>query len=168
MEARDRLINEAWAEATRKKRAAEAQGLVLVREAKSAALERVRQAEVVRDGFLVRYASRLRLDLDDEWTLIDESAAPSRDDSAAWLADYARRRQELLEARRAVADSRLSWEALTQALRGREKIIVDAERLPGRRQLLLVDPELFRLPPPLMGLPDRAPPLRRSESQEGP
>ena len=33
----------------------------------------------------------------------------------------------VLEARRAVADSRLSWEALTQALRGREKIIVDAE-----------------------------------------
>jgi P-type Cu+ transporter len=168
MEARDRLINEAVAEATRKKRAAEGQALVVVREAQSAALERVRQAEVLRDGFLVRYASRSQLDLDDEWEIIDAAVPLAPPESEAALADYARRRQELIDARRTVADARLSWEALTEALRGRDKVIVDAERLPGRRQLLLVDPELFRSPVPMLGMPDRAPRTRRPQPEEGP
>jgi len=31
---------------------------------------------------------------------------------------------------------------------GRDKIIIDADKVPGRRHLLLIDPEQFRLPFP--------------------
>jgi hypothetical protein len=58
--------------------------------------------------------------------------------------------------RRSLTDFRLAWDALTLALAGRAKVIVDADRLPGRRQLLLFDPEQFT--PPM--LPREATPPR--------
>jgi hypothetical protein len=67
-----------------------------------------------------------------------------------------------------LTDFRLFWNAVGQALTGRDKLIVDADNVAGRRQLLLVDPELFRIPVPMMGLPERGPPPRRPPVDEGP
>ncbi len=47
----------------------------------------------------------------------------------------------------------------------RDKVIVDADKVPGRRHLLLFDPELFR-PPPVLLAPGRRGP--REEMRDGP
>ncbi len=43
-------------------------------------------------------------------------------------------------------DFRLFWDAITEALAGREKIIIDADRVPGRRHLFLADPGRIGVP----------------------
>jgi hypothetical protein len=75
----------------------------------------------------------------------------------------------------ALNDFRLFWDAVSQALAGRDKVIVDAEKLPGRRQLLLFDPESPRgvlpgvLPPTRIPAPITTPRTPRTESHgEGP
>jgi hypothetical protein len=51
-----------------------------------------------------------------------------------------------------------------EALAGREKMIIDAEKVPGRRQLFLADPEQFRVPVPVLVPSER---FRRAEPGEG-
>jgi hypothetical protein len=57
--------------------------------------------------------------------------------------DYQRRRGEALAVQAALTDFRLFWEALAGALAGRDKVFVDADKVPGRRTLWLL-PEPFR------------------------
>ncbi len=79
-------------------------------------------------------------------------------DQATAVSDYLLRRKRLLLLRRSMIDSRLAWEALTEVLRKRDKIILDIEKLPGRRHLFLVDPEWLKptmLVPPGPLLPNR-------------
>ena len=40
-------------------------------------------------------------------------------------------------------------DATTAALRTRDKILIDADKLPGTRKLFLMDPDLFPRTPPL-------------------
>jgi HflK protein len=167
-EARERLINEAQAEAVRGQRDAEAQALQIVREAQAAAHERVRQAEADRDVFLDRLQARTRLSLDEEWVLVDaafEFPSGSPDREAAY-ATYQRHRDERLAVQPRLTDFRLAWEALVAVLRKRDKVIVEADKLPGRRHLFFFDPDLLRPTLPLMGLPERGP--RREGPSEGP
>jgi hypothetical protein len=170
-EARERLINEAQAEALRGRRDAEAQALQTVRQAEAAARERVRLAEADRDVFLARLQARTRLSLDEEWALIDaafEEPTSSTDPDVAYAA-YQRRRDERLAAQPLLTDFRLAWEALVAVLGKREKVIVDADKLAGRRHLFFFDPDLFRPPVPLMGMPERSPRTPRGEGPvEGP
>ncbi len=88
------------------------------------------------------------------------SARAEHDAFTAWL--ETRRYQAVL------TDFRLFWDALGKALSGREKLIVDADKVPGRRQLLLFDPDKFKIPVPVM-IPDRGAPARRGINEdEGP
>jgi hypothetical protein len=66
------------------------------------------------------------------------------------IQDYQRKRREELMIQAAVTDFRLFWDALASALAGREKVIIDADRVPGKRQLLLLDPDLFKVPVPFL------------------
>jgi hypothetical protein len=68
------------------------------------------------------------------------------------VSEYRQRRTELLAVRRSLTEFRLAWEALATALGGRAKVIVDSDRIPGRRQLLLYDPGPL---PPLTPPADR-------------
>ena len=43
-----------------------------------------------------------------------------------------------------MTESRLAWEVLTEVLRGRDKVIIDADMPKGRRHLYLVDPDFLR------------------------
>jgi Cu+-exporting ATPase len=141
MEVRDRLVNEAQAEAIRKHADAKAQALRLVRQAEAAARDKVRLAEAARDAFLAR--QRVRAQGSDQASL---------------------------------TDFRLYWDALGRALAGRDKVLIDSDRVPGRRQLFLFDPEPLRAPLPGMfaapgrGSPPTTPTNRlRGEAQgEGP
>jgi len=50
---------------------------------------------------------------------------------------------------------------LADSLQKRDKVILDSDKVPGKRHLFMVDPELFRPPAPVFvpgsSLPDRAP-----------
>ena len=58
-------------------------------------------------------------------------------------------RLEALARRKRLTESRLAWEVLVEVLRGRDKVIVDADAPKGRRHLYLVDPEFLK--PSLIG-----------------
>ena len=58
-----------------------------------------------------------------------------------------------------LTEFRLTWGALAVALGGRAKVIVDSDRIPGRRQLLLYDPG--SLPPPVSPKPTNEKPPSR-------
>ena len=66
---------------------------------------------------------------------------------------YLRGREEAVKQQAALTDFRLYWEMLAAALSGREKVIVDADKVPGRRHLFLVPLEPFRMMFPAMPPP---------------
>ncbi len=68
----------------------------------------------------------------------------------------------------ALTDFRLYWDALAQALAGREKVIIDADKVPGRRHLLFLDPEQFRFPFPFTIPREGSPTPPRSSRPEMP
>jgi Cu+-exporting ATPase len=189
MEARDREINQAQASVLFNPRSieqsaklladaekeggrsglslAEAVSLALrmVRQAHAARTEKVAAAEAERDVFLAREKARNELSRETECLLALEAIGEIRKGKTPVAAceTYRRRREELLALQPVLNDFRLFWTALGQALSGRDKMILDADKVPGRRNLLLVDPEQFRVPVPLL-----APRGMREGPGEGP
>ena len=60
---------------------------------------------------------------------------------------FAERRRQFLAERRLLTETRLMLQAAVEVLRQRDKVLIDAADVPGRRQLFLLDPDLFRVPP---------------------
>jgi Cu+-exporting ATPase len=166
MERRDRRVNEALARAIDMKRTAEAEALKTVREADADAEERVRIAEAARAAFLARQQGRSTLNGSEEWDLWHQARQAIADggDPVAVYRQYQQQRQERIAAQQLLTDFRLALKSLTDALKLRDKVILDAAQLPGKRNLLMFDPEVFRPPPPVILPPDRLPP--RSERHE--
>jgi hypothetical protein len=87
-------------------------------------------------------------------------ATAARDAFAAWvaarntlppaveagLAANGGDRAKLLAERRQLTDFRLALDAVTAVLAGRDKILIDSAMLPGKRHILLMDPDAARLP----------------------
>jgi P-type Cu+ transporter len=169
MEARDRQVNEARADALQKERRAQWEAQKIVRDAQAAKTEVVKQAEAERATFLARQRMRAALSWRQEAALLWEAGQGLARGRKAEdvVRDYQQRRREWLAVQATLTDFRLFWEAIGQALTGREKMIVDADKVPGRRQLLLFDPDVFRIPVPVMGLPERGP-RSRPPMEEGP
>src|SRR5262249_6827542 len=94
---------------------------------------------------------------EEEWRLLADAMAflDSGHNLAEVRREYDRRRAAEIARQTAVGDFRLFWDALGAALKDREKILIDAEKVPGQRQLLLFDPKDFS--PPLLGFPPAAP-----------
>jgi Cu+-exporting ATPase len=143
MENRDRQINEAQAESIRQHREALSKGKQLVYEAEADSQARLRAAQSEADVFL----SRLRARRDEE----DDTAGASWSSrlggpKPGLQAASVKHDSAHVAAITALTDFRLFWDALAQALAGRDKIIIDADEVPGRRNLLLVDPESWRIP----------------------
>jgi Cu+-exporting ATPase len=184
MQARDRQVNDAEAEAlrasideagnARTKRAAQVKALQITRQAEAAAHDKITSTAAAQAAFLARQAVRCHLSASEEWQLIKEAvrAVWHGQTSSAAYQDYTRNRQARLAMQAALTDFRLYWDALAQALIGREKIIIDADQVPGRRHLLLVDPEQLRYP--LSGAilregnPSSPRPARSEPPSEGP
>ena len=61
-----------------------------------------------------------------------------------------------------LTDFRLFWDALSRALAGRDKILIDADQVPGHRHLLMIDPEKFQ-PPAILNRPGSQPDARRGQ-----
>ncbi|MFN4261115.1 MAG: cation-translocating P-type ATPase family protein [Gemmataceae bacterium] len=168
MEQFDQLINRAQSEATRKVSNAEADALVQVRRAEAEYRQKVTQAETERDNFLARQRSRRQLSAQEEWALVQEALSiflQSQDVEAA-LDHYVRRRQQAVARAMFLTDFRLFWDTLATVLGGRDKVIIDSDKLPGRRHLFLIDPDQMRPPPPVLLQPDRNP--ERSRMHERP
>ena len=101
--------------------------------------------------------------------LVGEEYANSGGDWEVAQREGQRRSDELAALKIYLTDFRLIWDALARALAGRDKVIVDAENMPGRRHLLMFDPESFRPIPPMMFPPERSPRNPRGETRdEGP
>ncbi|MCZ2342024.1 MAG: cation-translocating P-type ATPase family protein [Bacteroidales bacterium] len=130
---RDRTINAAEAEALRRHQRAEEVAIRLVRRAEADAAAQIADATAKRDAFLAWAQSRQTLPAAVEATL---TGTP----------DAAQRREALLAVHRFLTDFRLSLEAAVAVLRRRDKILIDADTVPGRRHLFLADPEIFRGP----------------------
>ncbi len=156
---RDKAVNEAEAEATRTKRRAEEEALRTVRQAEAEAARKVAEATAARDAFLAWAKARSTLPPGDEAALKAEleSMIRSGRDRASAEREVDVKRRQLLAVRRSLTDLRLSLDAVVAALRGRDKVLIDAD-LPGRRHLLLMDPETPKLPP--VALPPSGPDQR--------
>jgi Cu+-exporting ATPase len=168
MEARDRAINQAKADAVVTERQAQWEAQKLVRAAEASRAEVVKQAEAERTVFLARRRARTELPVAEEWRLLRDAAADlGRGRKLKDVVhDYRERRQGYLAVQATLTDFRLFWEAMGQALAGRDKLIVDGDNVAGRRHLLLIDPDQFRVPIPMLAPGSRTP--FRPPMEEGP
>jgi Cu+-exporting ATPase len=163
MESRDRQINEAEAEKLRVysdsrlpgKRAALVKQNQMLNSAAADQQQKIKEADAARLAFQARLQARSALSAQEEWQLFENTIEAVRggQDVASAFRDYEARRMQQIKLSATLTDFRLYWDALSQALSGREKILVDADKVPGRRQLLLFDPEQFRVPAPVLTPP---------------
>jgi regulator of protease activity HflC (stomatin/prohibitin superfamily) len=146
MENRDRRVNQAEAEALALVRAQEGQNLQIVRRAEAARDETIRMAEARLAAFTARYRQRSALSLAQEWQLFrDAWRAVARGVPVEQAGrEYQRRRAEALAVQEALTDFRLYWDMLAGALAGRDKVLIDSDKVPGRRSLWMLPAEPFR------------------------
>jgi Cu+-exporting ATPase len=149
MEARDERINQARADAMTAEREQLAKSRQTVLRAEAAKEQTVRLAEARLEEFRARYRARTELPASTEVRLLSDkaSAIANGQNVAAATEDYNRRRAALLATQAVLTDFRLYWQRLGDALAGRDKVIVDADRVPGRRHLWLAPFDPPRLPP---------------------
>ncbi|MBI2807467.1 MAG: cation-translocating P-type ATPase family protein [Planctomycetes bacterium] len=169
MEIRDQKINVATELAIGKKESARANVETILAKARAAKAERIQQAQADLQRFLARSSPRKELDTSLELTLslaaavslfegvpMDEIAAKHHQDRSALLA----LQPELV-------DFRLFWESAGNALAGRQLLLIDSDKVAGRRNLMLFDPEMFRVPVPVM-IPQMQRPERSPLKDEEP
>jgi len=167
MEQRDRRVNVAQANALSQERQQQARSLETVRQAEAERTLTTQMAKARMEAFLARYRARSTLAPEQEWSLLQPALE-------GWLAgqapeavgrQYLQRRGEAIARQEALTDFRLYWEQLSAALTGRDKVIIDADQVPGRRHLWMLpfEPPNMPLPAPRPGersklaLPDREP-----------
>jgi Cu+-exporting ATPase len=121
----------------------------VLKRAEADAHGRLVDARADRDGFLAWHSVRSKLTHAEESVLAAERLRliAAGQDPAAVDADISRRRARALAERRAIIETRLTYQTLVDVLRLRDKVFVDAADMPGRRHLFLTDPDLLRLPP---------------------
>jgi Cu+-exporting ATPase len=127
---RDKAVNEAKAEAVRTRRRAEEESLRIVRGAEAGAAKKLADATAARDAFLA-------------WVKVRTELSPSEEAS---VSNDPAKRERLLATRRYLTEFRLALDAAVSVLAGRDKVIVDADKVPGKRTLMMFDPETLRLP----------------------
>jgi P-type Cu+ transporter len=156
---RDRTVNEATADSLRLKRRSLEESLRIVRVAETEAARKVADATADREGFVAWHRARTTLTSAEEDALKAELESRVRGgaDRASVAAELDRRRTQLLATRRALTEFRLGLAAISRVLAGRDKILLDAADLPGKRHLFLADPEGFKIPPALLRPPEKDP-----------
>jgi Cu+-exporting ATPase len=166
METRDLLINQGEEKVLRDERRQQADGLKQVREAEAEARKRTLLAQADRASFDGRYRLRHRLDLAEECRLFRAAwEEMSKGRPAAEVGEeYLRRRDEALAEKQMLIDFRAYWDALSAALANRDKVIIDADNVPGRRNLWLIPLGPFGFPMPgMVPAPQTRPPNPRGE-----
>jgi regulator of protease activity HflC (stomatin/prohibitin superfamily) len=171
MEQRARRINEAQESALAKLKKADADVQALLARARTAKTDKVKRAAGDKERFLARSQARSQLSWSQELLLaMDQTEALLAGtplEQARKNTDERRRRLALVQS--ALTDLRLFWDSAAKALAGREMILIDSDKLHGRRQLFLLDPEQLRVPLPMFFPSERDPPPRSPlHREEGP
>jgi regulator of protease activity HflC (stomatin/prohibitin superfamily) len=168
LEDRAKQINDAKTYARGRKEEASAEATRTVLDARAWAGEKRALAQATHDNFLARSKARRELSLVQEWDLFTHALNDSLNGLSVTEAESRaeKRRADAVALHAAVSDFRLFWDTLAAALTGRELVLIDAEKVPGRRHLLLLDPDLLRVPAPVLS-PGREP-VPRSPAHEGP
>lgn len=130
---RDKTVNEATAEASRVVSRAADEKVRVVAVATAEKTKKVSEAEAARDVFVRWHVARTTLTAEEEKSVGNDPA----------------KRAELLAVKRYLTELRLSLDASVATLKGRDKILIDADKLPGTRKLFLLDPDLMPKTPPL-------------------
>jgi Cu+-exporting ATPase len=127
IQARDQQVNRAEAQAIQTRKQAEEEALREVADAEAGRSDKIETAKAGRDSFLYWFRLRTELPPEEMSHLMDEGS-----------------RQEAIDRRKRLTESRLAWEVLVEVLRGRDKVIIEADVPKGRRHLYLVDPDFLR------------------------
>lgn len=145
---RDRLINEADADAIRQKRRAQEEALRIVRQSEAEAAKKLADAKAERDSFLAWHRTRTMLAEAEEAALAEEfqKRLHAGESKEAIKEDLDARRSQLLAVRRALSEFRLSLSAISVVLGARDKVFLDTKEIPGKRHFFLADPESFKVP----------------------
>jgi Cu+-exporting ATPase len=162
MEERDRRINKAQELATAQRKAALADSDRIIARANAAAAEKTLAAAGETLRFLDRSAARRGLSEQQEMLLTLDAIELLLRGVPSDAADkqIAGRRRQTIAAQIALSDFRTFWDTVGNALAGRSMILVDSDKVPGHRNLFLVDPDLLR---PSIIMPSRMPPTRPEE-----
>ncbi len=147
MEKRDEKVNRAEAERVSMIRAQEGESLQTVRAAQAEATQKVGMAQARLCAIQARHEQRSVLPLATRWRLLCQAWAAS---PLHVLGEYRQRCSQALAVQQTLTDFRLYWDALSRALTGREKVLIDRDKLPGRRGLWMLPPEMLRGPVPGM------------------
>jgi len=152
----DQIVKRAEADALILRRNAESEALKTERTAEADAVRTTQSAQTERDAFLAYYRLRTELSPANQARLANEFlgdiAAGQPYESA--YADYELRRRRMLEKQAYLIDFRLTWQVLGETLGNRDKVFIDADKLPGRRTLFLIGPD--ELTPPPIIMPNRS------------
>ena len=142
---RDTAVNNASSDAARTKSRANDDNVRTVRSAEAEAYRRTAEATATRDVMLGWQAARNSLTPEEDAKLNAEleERVKQGQDRAAVTAEIQTRRQHLIATRRSLTDFRLGLAAITAVLKTRDKILIDADKLPGTRKLYLIDPDLM-------------------------
>jgi heavy metal translocating P-type ATPase len=145
---RDRVVNDAEADALRVKRRAEEEADRVLKRAEAEAYGRREAAAADRDAFLAWHAVRNKLAPDEEAMLAAERErrVKAGESLAAVEKELSLLRERTLAERRFLIEQKLTLQAVVDVLKSRDKVMVDAPEVPGRRHLFLIDPDLLRLP----------------------
>jgi Cu+-exporting ATPase len=161
-----RMINEAEGQAFAKEQNAEAEKLQIIREARAAKLKKVLEAQGDRNRFLARSRGRKYLSAAQEEQLLRDVSKEMKGKSPGEVrAEFERRRKQLVAMQGTLTDFRIFWDTVGQALSGRPLVLIDAEKVPGRRHLLLIDPDQLRVPVPVLIQPRGGPAPRSGEEE---
>jgi len=159
MEERDQRINEAEERVTKKQKDADAEVVKILVQARAAGTEKIQEAERDRSRFLAHYRPRVNLSAVAEIEISLNAAQQlyagkgMEDVAAAYHVERGVKLAQLPE----LVDFRLYWDAVSRSLSGRRMLLIDSDKVLGRRNLMLFDPEQFRIPIPMMMPQDRAP-----------
>ncbi|HEY1190549.1 MAG TPA: cation-translocating P-type ATPase family protein [Gemmata sp.] len=145
---RDRTVNEALASALRTRRRSEEEADRVLKRTEADAHAKLESAKADRDAFLAWHLARTKLSEFEEAALAAERAnrVAAKQDPGAVDKDIAARRARVLAERRALLETRLTYQTVADVLKLHDKVIIDAADVPGRRHLFLLDPELLKFP----------------------
>ena len=160
MEDRDRMINNARGKAISLVKEAQAEREKILAQARALQKEKVLEAQADRDVFLSKSQARKTLSAAHESMLRKAIADEGTRSPAEVDKEFQKRRDLFARTQLLLTDFRLFWDVLGRSLTGRDIVIVDADKIAGRRHLLLLDPDQFRVPVPMLMPPDRNPPAR--------
>lgn len=151
MEERDQLINEAEERKIRKIKTTEADVRKILSQARSSGVEKVQEATIDFLRFEAQHRPRVELSLAQELELAFHADAEVLfgEPVETVAVKYRLKRTKLLALQPTLVDFRLYWDAVSKGLAGREMLLIDSDKVVGRRNLLMFDPDQFRVPFPV-------------------